>query len=129
MRPVRPGAREIGALILLPIGGLVIPVVGWFVGLALLYSSDLWNRRDKLIGTFLVPGGLATAFFLGAMPASTCTAVIYDSGRSVTGSCDGGLPQWLGVVLFAALVVIPLATTVYLGLRLRGRTQAPPGRR
>ena len=63
-RPRRAGAIEVGALILLLVGGLVIPIFGWVIGVVLLWVSDAWNVRDKVIGTLFVPGGLALPFFL-----------------------------------------------------------------
>jgi uncharacterized membrane protein len=44
--------REIGALILLSPAGLIVPVLGWFAGVVLLWVSDAWNTREKLFGTF-----------------------------------------------------------------------------
>ena len=41
------------AIILLLVGGIVIPVVGWLVGALLLWVSQAWTLRDKLIGTLL----------------------------------------------------------------------------
>src|SRR5918996_268168 len=58
------GWLEPVALIFLLIGGVVVPIVGWFVGLVLLWASQIWTTRDKLIGTFVVPGGLAPALFM-----------------------------------------------------------------
>jgi len=40
------------------------------VGLILLWISDVWNTRDKLIGTFLVPFGLASTLLAGVMTAA-----------------------------------------------------------
>src|SRR5919108_1416559 len=60
----RAGALEVAALILLLAGGVVVPVVGWFGGVALLWISDAWSVRDKMIGTLVVPGGLAPALYL-----------------------------------------------------------------
>ena len=57
----RPG--EIFALIGLLVGGFVF-VIGWFVGLALLWVSDAWTTREKLVGTLVVPGGLLPAAFV-----------------------------------------------------------------
>jgi hypothetical protein len=59
--PSKPGWIEIGALVMLLIGGLVIPIFGWFIGVVLLWVSNAWNVRDKLIGTIFVPGGLGLA--------------------------------------------------------------------
>ena len=43
--------REIGALIFLSPAGLIVPVLGWFAGVILLWASDAWNTREKLFGT------------------------------------------------------------------------------
>lgn len=53
--------RRSGAVLtvaLLTLGGLVIPVAGWIVGLGLLWFSRGWNIVDKIIGT-LAPFVLA----------------------------------------------------------------------
>ena len=44
--------------IILLVGGLLIPVLGWAAGVVLLWTSRAWTRRDKLIGTLVIPGGL-----------------------------------------------------------------------
>lgn len=49
---------EVAALWLLLIGGIILPVLGWIIGVIILWASERWTRRDKLMGTFLVPGGL-----------------------------------------------------------------------
>ncbi len=59
------GAKEGLTVLLLLVGGVVVPIVGWIAGVALLWSSDVWTRRDKVIGTFVVPGGFALPFFVG----------------------------------------------------------------
>lgn len=66
----RPGWLEVAALVLLPIGGIVVPVLGWFVGVALLWTSQRWSVRDKLLGTLVVPGGLALPLALGLFTTS-----------------------------------------------------------
>src|SRR6266571_3168857 len=42
----RAGWREIAALVLLPIGGVIVPVLGWVVGVVLLWASDAWSTRE-----------------------------------------------------------------------------------
>lgn len=124
----RPGWLEITALILLPIGGIVVPVLGWFVGVALLWSSQRWSVREKLLGTLVVPGGLALPMALALFPAWTESCVTTpvpassDSPTSATSVCTGGPPGWLEVIGPVALVVLllaPLATVIYLGVRLQ----------
>ena len=47
----KPGWMEVGALIMLLVGGIVIPLFGWVIGVVLLWVSNAWNVRDKIIGT------------------------------------------------------------------------------
>src|SRR5262245_50473245 len=42
-QPFKPGWMEIGALVLLLIGGIVIPIFGWAIGVVLLWVSNAWN--------------------------------------------------------------------------------------
>jgi uncharacterized membrane protein len=95
----RQGAewREVSAIVLLLLGGFVW-FVGWIVGLILLWASDRWTVRDKVIGTLVVPGGLSSVVFvlIFAMPGSIV---------------------WAAVIVF--FLMAPFFTTVYLALRLR----------
>jgi hypothetical protein len=113
----RRGPVERGAIILLLIGGIVIPVIGWFVGALLLWVSHAWTPRDKLIGTLLVPGGLLPAAWLVFAPVSVETCGSTGNG-AVT--CTGGLSLAHRILLIAisvAVVVIPFVTAVYLARR------------
>jgi hypothetical protein len=92
-----PGSwREVATLFLLPIGGLVVPVIGWLVGVVLLWQSDAWTRRDKLIGTLVVPGGLLAPFVLLTLVS--------------------GVP---GVAALVALFVAPIISTFHLARQMR----------
>jgi hypothetical protein len=121
--PARAGWREIVALILLPIGGIIVPIIGWVVGAVLLWVSDAWSTRDKLIGTLLFPGGLLipAALALMAEESSGCGSVVSPQLQPQTGtpSCppaDGaGL---LEIFAMAALVIVPLVVIGYLARRL-----------
>ncbi len=42
---------------LLLIGGVVIPVIGWVVGVVLLWRRSEWSLRQKVAATLLLPGG------------------------------------------------------------------------
>jgi hypothetical protein len=46
------------AVALLVLGGVVVPFVGWFVGVALLWRSPRWTVREKVVGTVIFPGGM-----------------------------------------------------------------------
>jgi uncharacterized membrane protein len=116
----RSRALEIWAVVMLTAGSVILPVIGWLVGVALMWSSDRWRTREKLLGTLVVPGGLGAvilAFGLG-MTTSSCfestTTAPDASGRPVTtttGDCGGSSwTQWLGIagaitVVLAALIV------------------------
>jgi uncharacterized membrane protein len=128
----RPGARqhrvgpvEILALIGLLVGGLILPFVGWFVGVVLLWVSEAWTTREKLVGTLIVPGGLMAAVYLGLFVGftETCAQVgqIGGDGTVVSETCADafGLEGTTGLVVFLLLLLTPLATTVFLIRRLR----------
>jgi uncharacterized membrane protein len=46
LAPRKVGWKEVGALIMLPIGGVILPVLGWFIGIVLLWVSDAWSTRQ-----------------------------------------------------------------------------------
>lgn len=126
----KAGATEVAALILLLVGGLVLPVFGWVIGVVLLWVSDAWNVRDKIIGTLFVPGGLALPFFLLFFAASaggvSCGPIISSgNGTTITPTCDtSSSTNFLGIAGAIVLIVLPLFTTGYLAHRLR---HAPAG--
>lgn len=128
------GIREWAAVILLPLGGFAFGV-GWLVGLILLWSSRLWTTRDKLIGSLIIPGGLATAVYVGLIAAvsggQSCSGasapVNLTTGKHIghaTFHCTpAGGQSTATTILQAALAVVlilgPIATAVYLARRAR----------
>jgi uncharacterized membrane protein len=126
--PYKPGWIEVGALVLLLVGGLILPFFGWMIGVILLWLSNAWNVRDKIIGTVFVPGGLGFLVFLYFMSASLVGSSGPSSCQSdpVTGefNCvDPGAStsfvDVLVIVFLVALLVAPIVTTAYLTYRLR----------
>jgi AcrR family transcriptional regulator len=117
-RADRRGGHEWAAIFLLLFGGFLF-FVGWFAGLILLWSSRAWDTRDKLIGTLIVPGGLASVLPLIIVTGSTQSCV---SLNGAVQHCTGGPStshQILSIVLFAFVVLGPLCTSVYLARRAR----------
>jgi uncharacterized membrane protein len=120
IRRTKPGVREILALILLPIGGLILPVIGWVAGAILLTSSTVWTTREKVIGLLVVPGGLLPAALFGFVGGRSCAELVVD-GRVVSQTCSGGVPVWLAYPFLAVLVIGPIWTVFFLLRRMNGR--------
>ena len=123
--PSTAGWKEVGALVLLPIGGVILPVLGWFIGIVLLWISDAWSTRDKLVGTLLFPGGLLLPVALGvlASESSGCgTVVTPQLSPELNNASNCPPPDGTGaweVALVVMLILVPLVTTVYLARRMR----------
>jgi Protein of unknown function (DUF1700) len=129
----RSRGLEIAALIFLLIGGVIIPVVGWFIGVILLWSSRVWTTREKVAGTLLFPGGLLLPAFLSLAPVrvESCSGGIENADQVMTGAvevtvqtCTGPsvLYQIGGAMLATLLVIVPIATAIVLARRMRART-------
>lgn len=68
--PLVPQPRGTGlelAAVLLLTAGSFVPVVGWLVGVALLWISSLWRVREKLLATLVVPFGPGAVLFAGPL--------------------------------------------------------------
>ena len=121
IKPARRRWTDPAAVILLLIGGFTI--IGWFVGVVLLWISDAWNTRDKIIGTLVVPGGLAGSLGVGlassGVRGASCGPVeitVAPGACATVPSTDGSV---VGLILAVLVVIAPIATAVYLSLRLR----------
>ncbi len=134
----RPGtALELTAVLMLTVGSF-LPVVGWLVGVALLWVSSRWTTAEKLLGTLVVPLGPAGAIMLGGLTAmQTCSSGVLgtqESGSDVVNTvvteetCTGfALPQWLGVPLLV-IALAPVVVAVVLYRRARERAALEPPR-
>ena len=62
------GGLEIGAVVALAVGGLLLPVFGPLVGIVLTWASPRWRRGQKVLATLLtyVPLLLALSLFVVA---------------------------------------------------------------
>lgn len=101
-----------GALLLLLLGGLVVPVVGWVVGVVLLWSSHRWSSRQKLAGTLLTPGGFGSAILvlvlklLAGSTGVSCDAI---------GQCqDAGVSLYVMPAVAFVFAVVSVITVVHL---------------
>lgn len=121
-QPARAQSRrlEILALLLLTVGSVALPIVGWIAGVVLMWASSVWTTRDKLIGSLFVPGGLLPAFFLMVSVGQTCSEVLDSSGAVVESTCSGtGAREVAWIAVFGLLILLPIAAWIYLAVRLR----------
>lgn len=125
IKPAKRSWTDLAAIILLLIGGFTI--IGWFIGVVLLWISDAWNARDKVIGTLVVPGGLAGALgvvFAVALVPTSVSCDVTGSGAGPVGSCVAHTSTFgpaAAVILCALVVIAPIATAIYLSRRRQVR--------
>jgi hypothetical protein len=124
----RSGALEWWGIIMLAVGGVVLPFIGWLVGVLLLWISNAWTVREKVIGTLVVPGGLLPAVALLIYELGSASQVCRSPGvNGAAETCTGGASsssEAAFLVLLAALFVLPFVTAVYLARRARARPAA-----
>jgi uncharacterized membrane protein len=123
IRPVQARWTDTAAVILLPIGGVILPFFGWVIGLIFLWMSSVWTTKEKILGTLIVPGGLLPALYLTLVPTSIRTCTQYTVDGATVSECSG--PNGTNVIMLIlgiALFVAPILIAVYLGRRLRTRT-------
>ncbi len=137
----RIGGLEIAAVVLLLVGGVIF-VVGWVVGVVLLWASPRWRWTDKLLGTLVWPGGLMGSLLAAevvsvfgvssgnvpicssgtvspaGMPAPSSHAAVLAS-CTTTASGSSEWPAWVVITLFAFLVLAPIATATWLVVHAR----------
>ena len=113
---------------LLEVAALVLTPLIWPIGVILLWTSNAWNVRDKLIGTLILPGGLFTSLFVFFTVAlggvQSCRAVQVPIGHQIhqTTTCTGGISGIGGVLaalVFVLILFAPIFTAIYLAIRLR----------
>ncbi len=137
----RVGGMEIAAVILLLIGGIVVPFAGWIVGAVLLWASPRWRWGDKLIGTLVWPGGLLAPITLiglasltavhgtscvgSPVPATAAGASHISATPSCTATGSAGPPGWAIAVLAALVVLAPFCVAAWLIHRARRAQPAP----
>jgi len=107
------GRREFAAIFLLLLGGLLAGV-GWVVGVILLWGSTAWTRREKWIGTLVVPGGLALPFLI-----LRATGIASDSCADGSAHCAPTTMQIAWMIVAGVLVLATIATSRFLWQRAR----------
>jgi hypothetical protein len=135
--PGSVGVRASITVLLLLIGGIVIPVIGWVAGVVLLWTSRRWCWREKLLGTLVWPGGLLAPLVLLAIygfaptTVSTCSpgspevTLLNAAGQVIVQHaataphCSGPAgPPWLVIAIAAILMAAAIAGPIFTAVRL-----------
>src|SRR5918995_42713 len=131
MVPTRPGTGlEITAVLMLTVGSF-IPLIGWAVGVILLWSSRRWRTGEKLLGTLVVPGGPAVVLWLGVLvPGQVCSDTTGQRAgimQSVEPHCTGfAFSPWIGLPLLLTALIAPFVVAGVLVARARARAALEP---
>jgi hypothetical protein len=102
-------------VLLLTVGAFIAPVIGWLVGVVLLWSSAGWRTLDKMLGTVVGPLAVGIPLVLRLLhpeiAVSACTG---------SGFCAPSFhPAWYQDLtsVGAWLLVTNIALAIYLLLR------------
>jgi hypothetical protein len=114
--PARRGGRlEVGALV-----ALVVPLVGWLVGIVLVLASQVWSNRDKAIGVALalIPAFLPLLVIgVEADSGGTQPARVVDGGDVGGGASETGALE--ATVFAVGILLAGLPSALFVWLRLR----------
>jgi uncharacterized membrane protein len=116
----------------LEIATIVLLLLFWPVGVVLLWMSEKWTVRDKLIGTLIPPGGYLGTLVVGAVLVwgtwmTLCQTMTDAAGNVISSNCPSG-GQQIAIDVAAALLLIayvvgPILSAGYLALRLQRRNR------
>jgi hypothetical protein len=122
---------HIAIVCLVLLGGVLLPIVGWVVGVGLLWVVPGWRVRDKLIGTLVPPGGLLPLFVLldtnGSFTPGCFTPWAWP-GRLFLDSCTPGgwqLPVFPTALLIGVLLLCPIGCAIHLLTQSSAGRQSP----
>ncbi len=111
-------AYTIVACALVAIGGIVVPVVGWVFGIALVWASPLWRRSQKWIAT-VAPIVLAVATEVIARVIQRIAHVERVGGGINPLMPTGASIVWNVAFLAAGVAVLTGVWLLVIGLRAR----------
>lgn len=109
-RAADPDAYPVLTVLMLMLGGFLLPVVGWLAGVVMLWTGQAWTVGEKWLGTLVwpavvvVPGGLLLAGVL-------------------LGGAGNGAPSWVIVAagVLGVLGVVVLLPWAFVRLLRAGR--------
>ena len=106
--------RDKVAAWLVLIGGILLPLVGWIAGVALVLTSPTFTRRARLVAVLAPPGGLLAAFVL--LPLTAYATTCERGGRVIGVSCTAPrhFPPALAALIIVLLALLAFATFIRL---------------
>jgi hypothetical protein len=112
-----PGGRASRGLEVVALVALLVPFIGWLIGIILTFASRIWSRRDKLIACvlLLVPVVVFGLGFTVARPSAPAEVPAADSPAVEEQGADAPANGPVELALFVAGV----PTACYLAWRLR----------
>ncbi len=116
---------DLATVLLLSVGAVCLPVVGWLVGVFMLWNGPRWTVRDKILGTLVWPlgvGGLLMARTL--LPVGGSVEVCTPEPAPDVCTTESEPPPWLGYLTVGPyLPAFLLVTTAIMGFYLAGRSR------
>lgn len=106
-----PAWFAVVASLLVAVGSFVVPVVGWVVGIVMVWLSKAWWRWEKLVATLLVPGIILLVVGIGWL---------FSLGEATSGQPNPLVPTHIGLLTIGLL---PFALNVVVGLWLLYRAR------
>ncbi|MDN5914298.1 MAG: hypothetical protein L0I76_04195 [Pseudonocardia sp.] len=80
---------DVATVLVLMLGGFVIPVVGWIAGVVMMWANQRWSTGAKWLGTLIWPAVVAVPllglFVAGAFPDARVGVVIAAGAIGVVG--------------------------------------------
>jgi hypothetical protein len=112
-----PRPTDLATILLLLVGGFTPLAIGWVIGAVMLWRSETWSQRDKLLGTLILPGGLSLPVFVAGFGVSggSCSGHGGPMIPTVV-TCQGGItPTEIGLGMIVVLCLFVLAELVSCG--------------
>lgn len=124
-----PGGRttdekryDLITVLLLAVGAVCVPVVGWLAGVYLLWKGPRWTLRDRLLGTLIWPLGPAGLMMVNALLPTAESVEFCTPEPHPVCTVDSAPRAWLGYLAVGPFVhVILLLGTLLVCLYLAWR--------
>jgi hypothetical protein len=127
VEPVETPGREPGwypvlAALLVAFGGIVVPVLGWVVGLALVWLSKTWTRGEKLVATAVAPAAVLAVVALTLAARLWAPADASSPNPLVPAFFD---VAWSSVLLLGGVNVVVGIWLLWRAKRAQGEIRGP----